>query len=491
MSRLFPAFILLVVAFVSGTVLNGCSQHSSAPPQPATTAASGSVAADITGTKEKEGLETGVQAVLYGLPLVIMDITMKKSTNVARPVGNFAPVNQFVHLREFPTASFKDVVRANVDTLYSSAFLDLSKEPVVLSVPDTHGRYYLLPMIDMWTNIFASPGKRTTGTKAGRFVVTGPRWTGTLPAGMTELKSPTNGVWIIGRTQTNGPKDYPAVHAIQDGYKLVPLSAFGKPYTPPEGTVDPSVDMNAAPVDTLQKMTSASFFDALAPLLKANPPPAADAPILAKLASIGVVAGERFDSSKLDPALAKGVEKSLSVTLEKLQEAAKNSGKPVNGWQVPPSILGKFGTEYGIRGIVALVGLGANLPEDAVYPTTYVDGEGKALNGANRYTLHFDKDLTPPVNAFWSVTMYDDQSFFVDNPINRYAIGGWMPLKRNSDGSIDLYLQHDSPGKDKEGNWLPAAAGDFNVTLRMYWPKDQPPSIIDGSWKPPAVTRVP
>jgi hypothetical protein len=382
---------LVVLALVSGTILSGCGQKSSAPPA----ATASESAAENTAAREKEGLEAGVQAVVYGLPLVIMDITMKKSINVARPVGTFAPANQFAHLREFPNASFKDVVRANVDTLYSSAFLDLAKEPIVLSVPDTYGRYYLLPMLDMWTNIFASPGKRTTGTKRGNFVISRPGWTGTVPAGMQELKSPTNGVWILGRTQTNGPKDYPAVHAIQDGYKLVPLSAFGKPFTPPQGTVDPNVDMKAAPVDTLQKMTSADF-DALAQLLKSNPPPASDAPILAKLATIGVVPGEKFDPSKLDPAVAKGLDKSLTVALDKLQEAAKTSGAPVNGWQIPPSILGKFGTEYGIRGIVALVGLGANLPADAVYPTTYVDAEGKALNGANRYTLHFDKGLTPP-----------------------------------------------------------------------------------------------
>jgi hypothetical protein len=490
MRRLIAAASLFVVAVVSGTVLNSCTQKAAAPPQSNTTAGSGSATPDNTAAKENEGRETGVQAVIYGLPLVIMDITMKKSTNVARPVGNFAPANQFAHLRAFPGASFKDVVRANVDTLYSSAFLELSKEPVVLSVPDTHGRYYLLPMLGMWTNIFASPGKRTTGTKARNLVVTGPGWTGKLPAGMEELKSPTNGVWIIGRTQTNGPRDYPAVHSIQNGYKLVPLSAFGKPYTPPPGTVDPNIDMKAAPVETLQKMTSASFFDALAQLLKSNPPPASDAPILAKLATIGVVPGEKFDPSKIDPAIAKGLDGSLSVALEKLLEAAKNSGSPVNGWRIPPSILGRFGTEYGIRAIVALVGLGANLPEDAVYPTTYVDSDGKALNGANRYTLHFEKELTPPINAFWSLTMYDAQSFFVDNTINRYAISSWMPLKRNSDGSIDLYLQHDSPGEAREANWLPAAAGDFNVTLRMYWPKDKSPSIINGSWKPPAVTRV-
>ncbi len=174
----------------------------------------------------------------------------------------------------------------------------------------------------------------------------------------------------------------------------------------------------------------------------------------------------------------------MAVTLEKLQEAATQSGTPVNGWRVPPMILGNFGAEYGPRAIVALVGLGANLPADATYPTVYVDAEGKALNGASRYTLHFEKGQMPPVNAFWSITMHDAQSFFVGNPINRYALSSWMPLKRNGDGSIDLYLQHDSPGKDKEVNWLPAAEGDFHVTLRMYWPKDKSPSIIDGSWQP-------
>jgi hypothetical protein len=469
---------VLVVALASFCTLTSCGNPNSS-------------AKDAAAAKEREGLEAGVQAVVYGLPLVIMEITMKKSTNVAHPGGNDAPVNQFANHRELLTAAYRDVVRMNVDTLYSLAWLDLSKEPIVLSVPDTHGRYYLMPMFDMWTNVFASPGKRTTGTKAGDFAVTGPGWTGTLPAGMQELKSPTNVVWVFGRTQTNGPKDYPAVHAIQDGYKLVPLSAFGKPYTPPEASVDPSIDMKAAPVDTLQKMSSASYFDALARLLKSNPPPASDSPVLAKLATIGVLPGEKFDPSKLDPAVAKGLDKSLPVALEKLQKVAQESGTPVNGWRIPPPILGKFGTDYGIRGIVALLGIGANLPEDPIYPTNFVDAGGKPLNGANRYTLHFDKGLTPPVNAFWSVTMYDAQSFFVDNPINRYALSGWIPLKRNGDGSIDLYLQHDSPGKDKEVNWLPAAQGPFSVTMRMYWPKDKNPSIVDGSWKPPAVTRVP
>ena len=441
--------------------------------------------------KEKAALETGVEAVVYGLPLVIMDLTKAKATNVVKPEGFAAPVNQFINVRSFPDASFKDVVRANVDTLYSSAFLDLAAEPIVLSVPETHGRYYLMPILDAWTNVFASPGKRTTGTKAGNFAITGPDWKGTLPPGVKELKSPTNMAWLLGRTQTNGPADYPAVHAIQDGFKLTPLSAFGKRYVAPQGKVDSDVDMKTPPVEQLQKMSAEVFFDRLAGLLKANPPPASEAPILEKLKAIGVVPGEKFEIAKLDPATVNGLEKSVEVALEKLQAASKESGAPVNGWRVPPMILGNYGSDYGVRAVVALIGLGANLPQDAVYPSAFVDADSKPFDGANRYVIHFDKGSTPPVDAFWSITAYGADSFFIANPINRYAISSWMPLKKNADGSIDIYVQRASPGKDKESNWLPAGDKAFNLTLRMYWPKEKPPSILEGSWKPPAVTLAP
>lgn len=439
-------------------------------------------------TMQQEALETGVQAVVYGLPLVLMDLTRQTLTNIPVPKG--APENQFAHLRQFPTAAFKEVVRANVDTLYSSAFLDLSKEPLVLSVPDTHGRYYLLPMFDAWTNVFASPGTRTTGNGAGNFAIVGPDWAGTLPAGLQALKSPTNMVWILGRTQTNGPQDYPAVHAVQNGYKLVPLSAYGTTYTPAKGKVDANVDTKTPPVEKLQAMSSREYFNLLARLLKSNPPPPSDAPVLAKLASIGVVAGQPFDPARLDPVVASGLERSVPVAVQKLQAASKQTGKSVNGWRIPAMILGNYGSNYSARAIIALIAFGANLPADAVYPTTFVDGDGKPLNGANRYKLHFDEGQTPPVNAFWSVTLYGPESFFAPNRIDRYAISSWMALRRGSDGSIDLYIQQESPGKDWESNWLPAPMGDFNLTLRMYWPRDKQPSILDGSWKPPTVTRV-
>ena len=206
---------------------------------------------------------------------------------------------------------------------------------------------------------------------------------------------------------------------------------------------------------------------------------------------IGIKPGERFDAGALDPEIAKGLDGSVAAAIEKLEQGAKQTGNAVNGWRVPAMILGNYGNNYAARAVIALIAFGANLPADAVYPTAFVDAEGNPLDGAHRYILHFDSGQTPPVNAFWSVTMYNPESFFVDNPLGRYAISSWMPLKRNKDGSIDIYLQRDSPGEAQTRNWLPAPIGGFNVTLRMYWPKSEDPSILDGSWKPPGIARQP
>jgi hypothetical protein len=438
-----------------------------------------------------EAREVGIATVIYGLPLVMMDLTMRSSTNVETPKFGGAPVNQFGNMRAFPTAAFKQVVRANVDTLYSSAFLDLSVEPLVLSVPDEHGRYYLLPMFDAWTNVFATPGKRTMGSHAHDFLITGPEWKGASPPQLTVLRSPTNIVWILGRTQTNGPDDYPVVHAIQDQYQLVPLSKFGKPYSPPLGKVDLTIDHKTPPVERLRTMSTQDFFNSLARLMKSNPPAAADAPMLEKLAGIGLLPGQPFDLDNVDPLIRKELEGSVSLALQRLQGAMKQFGKAVNGWRIPQMNLGAYGTEYIERAIIALIAFGANLPADAIYPTAFVDADGKALNGANRYVLHFDKNQSPPVNAFWSVTLYGADSFFVSNTIDRYAISSWMPLKYSADGSLDIYIQKEPADGDKRSNWLPSGDADFNLTLRMYWPKESAPSIFDGSWTPPGVQRCP
>ncbi|MGB6191457.1 MAG: DUF1254 domain-containing protein [Terracidiphilus sp.] len=432
---------------------------------------------------------TARDAYVFGFPLVLMDTSRAKMTNVPSPSEGFsAPRNQFANAKTFPDATFTDVVSPNADTLYSSAWFDLSQGPMVLSVPDTHGRYYLMPMLDAWTNVFASPGKRTTGTGKGDFAITGPGWTGTLPAGMKQIKAPTNMVWLIGRTQTNGKSDYAAVHAIQAGYRLTPLSAWGKPYTPAQGTTDPSVDMKASPVETVAAMDASAFFSRLAALMQANSPAPEDAPMVARMAAIGVVPGQQFTISKNGADIGKAIADGVNDGKQRVKDLGQNPGniKIVNGWMIATKDIGTYGTNYDARAGVAWAGLGANIPDDAVYPLARTDGEGQPLDGANRYVIHFDKGQTPPVNALWSLTMYNAKQAFVANPLNRYAIGDRDRLKFNPDGSLDIYLQHESPGKEKESNWLPADAGSFNVAMRLYWPKEP---VLSGIWTPPPIKK--
>jgi hypothetical protein len=439
---------------------------------------------------EDEAAKVAADAYLFGYPILLMDVTRQVGVATPRVDEKLhkAPINQLENMRAFPDALFTDVVSPNADTLYSIAWLDLSKGPVVLSVPELGKRYYLMEMLDAWTNVFASPGTRTTGGGKGDFAVVGPGWTGKLPEGVKEINSPTSMVWLIGRTQTNGKDDYAAVHAIQNQYKLTPLLAWGKDFTPPTDVpVEKGVDTKTPPVEQVAKLNAATFYSRLNALMKDNPPAAADAAALTRFAAIGVVPGKTFDLTKLDPAVAKGIEKGFKAGGQKLLAAAKKpQGKTVNGWDVMTN-LGKYGSDYTFRAVVALVGLGANLPEDAIYPHARVDAEGQAMTGANRYIIRFPKGQLPPVRAFWSVTMYNNKQFFIENPINRYAIGDRDKLQFETDGSLILYIQHDSPGKAKESNWLPAPKEGFNLFLRLYWPKKE---ILDGSWRPPAVERV-
>ena len=350
-------------------------------------------------------------------------------------------------------------------------------------------RYFLMPMLDGWTNVFQVPGKRTTGTQAQTYAITGPGWKGTLPAGVKEYKSPTSMVWILGRIYCTGtPEDYAAVHALQDQFKLVPLSSYGKPYTPPASPVDSSIDMKTAVREQVNRMDPAAYFTLLSQLMKANPPVAADAPELAKFEKIGLVAGKDFDASKLNADFAKRIPQ-VAFDRIMLQFKIGKAVKNVNGWMFDTQ-TGIYGTDYLNRAFITAIGLGANRVQDAVYPTSLKDAEGKDYNGANKYVMHFPKGQLPPTRGFWSLTMYDANYFFVANPINRYSISARQNLKPNPDGSIDLYIQNQSPGADKDSNWLPAPAGKFILMLRMYWPDEKSPSIINGSWSPPAAKKV-
>lgn len=233
-------------------------------------------------------------------------------------------------------------------------------------------------------------------------------------------------------------------------------------------------------------MDAATFLARLATLMKDNPPTAADKASVQKMARLGIVPGEKFDLSKADQAVVKGIERGIRDARDRIiAEAKKPQGKVVNGWDIMVDI-GRYGTNYLFRSVVALVGLGANLPEDAIYPHAKEDADGKPLTGANRYVIRFPKGQLPPVGAFWSITMYNSKQFFVANPMDRYAIGDRDKLKFAADGSLTLYIQNESPGKDKESNWLPAPKEEFNLFMRLYWPKK---AIIDGTWMPPAVKK--
>jgi hypothetical protein len=255
---------------------------------------------------EEQALQIASDAYIYGYPLVTMEMTRRVMTNTATPQDKHAPMGRFFLAREYPNSAFRDVTAPNADTLYSTAWLDLSREPYVLSLPDQKGRYYLMPMLSGWTDVFAVPGKRTTGTRAQSYAITGPNWKGKLPKGVRQLKSPTDMVWILGRTYCSGtPEDYRAVHSLQDQYRLVQLSTYGRPYTPPTGKADPNIDMKTAVRNQVNGMDAVGYFKLLAALMKDNPPARADAAMVAKLKKLGIVSGKAFDPARLDPAVAR------------------------------------------------------------------------------------------------------------------------------------------------------------------------------------------
>lgn len=436
-----------------------------------------------------EAYAIGAEAYTFLYPLVTMEITRRVATNSApgAMVGR-GPMNTVVNLREFPSVDFRDVVRPNFDTLYSIIWFDVSKEPMVLSVGDTNGRYYLLPILDMWTNAFAVPGKRTSGTAAKNFLIVKRGWRGKVPKNVELITSPTSVNWMIGRIQTNGPADYPAVHVVQDSLKIVPLSEWnGGKSNPVVFSPDPSIDMKTPPLDQVNALSATDFFKLASELLKANPPQATDWSTLERMKKIGFVAGKTYDlgaqPADIQAAVAQGAKDVRANIVQKIPSIAK----VVNGWQMNTDTMGVYGNFYLKRAIVAMVGLGANQPEDAIYPMAVTDSKGDKLVGNQNYVLHFAKDQLPPVGAFWSVTMYDAQGFQVANELNRYAIGDRDALKFNADGSLDLYFQHTNPGGDRTSNWLPSpASGELGITMRLYAPA---PQVLDGRWNPPAIVK--
>ena len=436
-----------------------------------------------------EARQIAAEAYAYFYPLVLMDTTRRVATNAesgARP--GHGPMNLFTHMRAFPSADFREVVRPNFDTLYSSAWLDLTEEPVIVSAPDTQGRYYMLPMLDMWTDVISVPGKRTSGTQAAQFAVTGPGWKGELPTGVTQIRSPTPYVWIIGRTQTNGPTDYAAVHKVQAGYTVTPLSDRRKTPRAPKVVLDPDLDMTTPPLLRVNAMPAKDFFAYAAELMKLHPPHVTDGSILLRMKRVGLEPGKSFDLEGLPPDIQQSMADGARQALSTMHAMAVSQRSTHNGWVSHTTGIGVYGNAYLFRAVVAMVGLGANPPEDAIYPVNVADADGKPMIGGQRYVMHFDKGQIPPVDAFWSLAMYDSNGFPVPNPAQRYGLGDRDALEFNMDGSLDIYIQPESPDKAKAANWLPSArSGGIGLTLRLYAPR---PAALNGEWVPPVVRRT-
>jgi hypothetical protein len=443
----------------------------------------------------REAKRIAIDSYIYGYALITSDVTERAFINTTAPNPETfqAPINQLVNIPKYPPADYKGVTAPNADTLYSAGFMDVTKEPVLLSYPDMHGRYFLFPIYSQWTNVIAAPGKRTLGTGPQTIAITGPDWHGTLPAGVTQVvKSPTNSVFTIGRVYADGTDaDYAQVNAEQKDFRLVPLSAYGKPYTPPAGTVDPAGPSVKDKVrEVIAAMDLQTYFNDMAKSMAINPPVLPqDAPIVAEMAKIGLIPGQPFSMDKLSTADQAALADVAKIASARIGEQQKIANKAVNGWMLTTG-TGAYGTRYLWRAAVSEFGWGANLVKDAVYPNRKTDSTGKLFSGNNTYMLHFAKDKTPPVKGFWSITMYDSSYYFYPNPLNKLTVSMRDKPVANADGSIDLYFSHEKPANAPEANWLPAPADQFILILRMYWPMETPPSILDGTWTPPAVTRT-
>jgi len=445
---------------------------------------------DEASIDEAQASEIATDAWLYGYPLVAMELTRRVMTNVAVQEGKQAPMGQWAHQNAYPPPTTRTVAAPNADTIFSLAWLDLAREPYILSIPDSKGRYYLLPILDAWTNVCASIGQRTTGTHRQVYAITGPSWKGVLPGGVTECKAATDVVWLLGRIYCNGsPEDYAAVHAFQANLSLVPLSFYGKRYNPPPGRVDPSIDMATPVRDQVNRMDPGAFFRLMAALMKRNPPAAIDAPLLRRMVKIGLAPGRDFDISRVERAVAMAIQEGPRNGIARMVQHFAGATTEANGWSWFMK-LGAYGADYEHRAFTAAIGIGANLPQDAIYPVTEADPEGNPYRGNRRYLVHFPKKQLPPVNGFWSLALYDGQYFFAANPRNRFILGSHDRLRYNPDGSLDILIQHDAPGVVWDSNWLPAPDGDFVLMLRLYWVRENDPTILSGSWRPPPVREL-
>ena len=428
-------------------------------------------------------IKQGANAYIYAYPLVVMENTrMNMSSGAAAETGP----NHLYHMREFPDHSFRNVVRPNRDTLYSIVWFDLSDEPQVISVPEID-RYYILPFMDAWTNVFGTISSSKNNGEAGEYLLAGPDWEGEIQQGLELIQSPTNMVWLIARIEAFGQQDVPNIASIQEKISITPLSDWPQgPARPAMVTVIDKSEPSANPKAIVDAMSAEEFFAQFLGLLTEQDTLPQDEDMLATLSILGLSARNDFSLDSLPWHVQKALEIGSSIANQKLHEAieTKLDENNENGWRVRRHTIGNYGSDYATRAGVAMAGLGALTPEDAVYPTTYADQDSEFLTGQNSYRLNFY--TPPPAGAFWSLTLYDIDGYLVENSIDRYFLSSRDPLSKVEDGSLSILIAHQAPEGDTS-NWLPAPTGEFSLTLRIYEPKEE---FLDGSWRIPAVERL-
>lgn len=478
------------------------------------------VAAASAPVSAEELRDIAIDAYLYAYPMVLMEATRRASTQVQSALAGRAPMNQFGHRTAFPQPGASDVAWPSADMLYSSLWYDVSNQPLLIRVPASGGRYYALSLLDMWSDEFASRGTRVTGDAEQSFLLVGPHWQGHAPVGAEVVRSPTGTGWLIARIQTGGPAEYGAVNQFQAGMTATPImmpapvptpvtpqrrgaakpSAWPQPYASTgdtqtvTGMPTPSFtstsyvnwDPQGSPGEQVATMPPATFFTLFAELLRTNPPHQNDNAILTRMQRIGLI-GPQFSYDRLDPVVKQALEDARPLAGRRIADSVTRLGTPTNGWNTVLSGIGTYGTDYARRAAVAYAGLGATTPEEALYPVTAIDEKGELLRGDKDYKLRFDKAQLPPVNASWSLTLYNSANGLQPNDAGRYTIRSTDPLKYNADGSLDIYLSADEPKSEWAANWLPTPkAGNYTLNMRLYWPKDL---ALDGAWAPPPVLR--
>lgn len=443
-----------------------------------------------TTTHNSELKKIAAEAYIYAYPMVVMATTREVMTAVPRPGREKAPINELSNRRMLPNENSSEVY-PETDTLGSVAWLDVSKEPVVVSWPNPGNRFVMFSLISAWGEVFASPGTRTVGNQRKDFVVTGPNWRGTVPANMQRISAPTNSVWMVGRTQVNGPGDYDGIYGFQDQLKVTPLSKNSKKsskVSPVTFNID--VDSRTPILEQVENMDARVFFATFISELRKNPPAQTDGAMISKMAALGMFPDKEFNYDQLPAELKEAINSGYFAGQEsfaKFQRGTPNL-RMANGWG-HPILAGRYGTNYEVRALMTKMGLETAAPQDMAIAQAMVDGKGERLNGGFKYLLKFPKERVPPVQGFWSISLYNTRKFFVPNSLNRFALTNTQGLKKNADGSIDIYVQAVSPGKTLESNWLPAPANeDFSLVMRMYWPHQ---SVLDGSWKIPGLEKIP